>query len=289
MAHGIFVGLSTIDLVYKVDGFPAPNSKVAAHDQQVFVGGPATNAAIAFRHLGGSSTLVTGAGCHPLSELIRNELEQYSVRWIDLAPALNEVPAISSIAVNPAGERNVISANASRFGIPAAVVDERALGGASILLVDGHFMQAATVWAKAARARGIPVVFDGGSWKPGTEELLASVDFALCSADFLPPGCSTQEDVVRFLSDSGVPNIAITNGAEPIRFESPNAAGTLLIPPIEVLDTMGAGDIFHGAFCHYLSARHPFQQALAQAAAVATHSCRFRGTREWMNHAISLV
>jgi len=286
MAHGIFVGLSTIDLVYSVDEFPAPNSKVAAHDQQIFVGGPATNAAIAFHHLGGQSTLVAAVGCHPLSSLIRNELNQYSLRWIDLAPALNEIPAISSIAVNRAGERNVISANASRFGLPAAVVDQSALGDASVLLVDGHCIQACTAWAKAARARGIPVVFDGGSWKAGTEELLKSVDFALCSADFRPPGCSIQEDVVRFLTGSGVSHIAITNGAAPIRFVSPAAAGMLPIPPIEVVDTMGAGDIFHGAFCYSLSAQHSFQQALAQAATVAAHSCRFRGTREWMNHPI---
>ena len=67
MAHGIFVGLSTIDVVYHVDGFPTANSKVVAQSQDVFVGGPATNAAIAFAHLGGSPSLVTAAGRNALA------------------------------------------------------------------------------------------------------------------------------------------------------------------------------------------------------------------------------
>ena len=68
MAQGIFVGLSTIDVVYRVNRFPTPNSKVAAQSQDVFVGGPATNAAIAFAHLGGKPALVTAAGRHALAD-----------------------------------------------------------------------------------------------------------------------------------------------------------------------------------------------------------------------------
>src|SRR5208282_3074239 len=99
MTQGIFVGLSTIDIVYHVDEFPAPNAKVAAHSQSIFVGGPATNAAIAFAHFGGQATLVSAVGRHPLVQAIRQELERYSVQLIDLNPDFDDVPVISSAAV----------------------------------------------------------------------------------------------------------------------------------------------------------------------------------------------
>jgi len=284
MTRGIFVGLSTIDIVYNVDEFPAPNAKVAARSQNTFVGGPATNAAIAFAHFGGQAALVTAIGRHSMAQTVRRELERYSVQLIDLNPDLDDVPVISSVAVDSAGRRNVVSANAARFVTPVAEVDRKLCERASIILVDGHFMQACQAWASAAQANGVPVVLDGGSWKDGTEELLKSVQTAICSADFLPPGCTLKDDVMQFLIDRRVANVAITDGADPVHFASGQSSGTLRVPEVEAVDTMGAGDIFHGAYCHFASTGAGFVEALAEAAKVAAESCRFAGTREWMKH-----
>ena len=76
--QGIFVGLATIDIVYGVDEFPEANTKIEARSQEVFVGGPATNAAIAFAHFGGQATLVTAVGRNVLAAVIREELESTS-------------------------------------------------------------------------------------------------------------------------------------------------------------------------------------------------------------------
>lgn len=282
MAEGIFVGLATMDIVYVVDEFPRANSKVAARSQDVFSGGPATNASIAFAHFGGGATLVTAVGRHALGGSIKAELEQYSIHLIDLNPEFAEPPAISSISVNKLGERNVVSANAVRINAPDARVDEAALAHAAVVLVDGHHMQACQAWAIAAHARGVRVVLDGGSWKEGSAELLRFADTAICSNDFRPPGCATEDDVIRYLSACGVRNIAITRGANPIRFQSSAASGLVPVPQIEPVDTMGAGDIFHGAYCHYACAGLGFAEALEEAAKVASESCRSRGTREWM-------
>ncbi|MGA2170767.1 MAG: PfkB family carbohydrate kinase [Terracidiphilus sp.] len=282
MTKGIFVGLATVDVVYGVDEFPSANSKVAARSQDVFVGGPATNASIAFGHLGGRPTLVTVVGRHALAGVIMEEFERYSIRLIDLNPGFDKAPVISSISVNGSGERNIISANATRVNALPAQVDEAVLEDCSVVLVDGHYMQACQVWSRAARARGIRVVLDGGSWKDGTLELLKSVDTAICSADFMPPGCLTEADVLQYLKDCGVTNIAITKGAEPVRFVSDATSGIVPVPQVKLVDTMGAGDIFHGAFCYYASIGRGFVEALRQAARVATESCRFHGTRAWM-------
>jgi sugar/nucleoside kinase (ribokinase family) len=285
VARGIFVGLSTIDILYNVDQFPSPNSKVVARSQDVLVGGPATNASITFRHLGGKSTLVTVVGCHALASVIQQELEGYSVQLIDLNPNFEKVPVVSSISVKADGERNIVSTNAARVNAPSMNVPDHMLGDGSVLLVDGHYMSACQAWAKAARARGIVVVFDGGSWKSGTDELLKNVDVVICSADFLPPGCVTESEVIQYLSSYRIANIAITNGAEPVRFVSHGRSGTVQVPQVDVVDTMGAGDIYHGAFCHYYSLGRGFVDALSEAAKIAAESCRFSGTRGWMKEA----
>jgi len=283
MTQAVFVGLSTIDIVYGVDKFPAANTKVSARSQEVFVGGPATNASIAFAHLGGKASLVTAAGRHPLATMVRDELQTRSIRLIDLNPKFDEVPVISSVAVDLKGQRNVVSANASRVPTPSAEVDQNLCRQARVVMVDGHYMEACRAWAQAATANQVLVVFDGGSWKEGAAELLKSVHTAICSADFLPPGCKSRTDVIEFLKTSGVTSIAITDGADPIQFSSGATSGTLRVPAVDVVDTMGAGDVFHGAYCYFASIGRGFVEALAEAAAIASESCRFAGPREWMN------
>jgi len=284
MPSVLFIGLSTIDVVYVVDEFPAANTKVAARSQSVFAGGPAANAAIACAHLGSNSGLVTVVGRNALANVIREELEKYSVQLIDLNPDFEDAPVISFVTVDKAGNRNVVSANATRVVAPPARVDPEICRQARIVMVDGHYMQACQAWAAAARACGTPVVLDGGSWKDGTEELLKSVHTAICSADFMPSGCSSRNEVIQFLKNSGVTNIAITNSSAPIEFLFGQSSGSIRVPEVDVVDTMGAGDILHGAYCHFAAMKRDFVDSLTQAARIASESCRYAGTREWMKH-----
>ncbi|MDR3792962.1 MAG: PfkB family carbohydrate kinase [Terracidiphilus sp.] len=280
--RGLFVGLATIDLVYDVEEFPAANTKIEAKSQQVYVGGPATNAAIAFARLGGEATLVAAVGRHALAGVVRAELDRYGVRLVDLKQEFEGVPAISTVAVDHKGRRTVVSANAARIGASVAEPDVELCAWARVVEVDGHQMQACQRWAAAARAQGAHVVMDGGSWKRGTEELLRHVDTAICSADFRPPECAHEDETIAFLAARGVGQIAITHGDEPVRWARGAEAGLIETPRVEAVDTMGAGDIFHGAFCAAWARGIDFREALAEAARVASHSCRFHGTREWM-------
>jgi len=280
---GIFVGLSTIDIIYTVSEHPVANGKIAAQSQQILVGGPATNAAITFAFLGGTTTLVSPAGRNPLAAMIKEECVQFGIELIDLVPDSAEAPPISSVWVDAEGLRSVVSANTSGRTIPVAVVDRARVAGATIMMVDGHAMQACQVGAEAAKAAGVTVIFDGGSWKLGTEVLLKSVDVAICSADFLPPGCSVESDVVEYLVAAGAQEIAITHGAGPIHYVSKSDLGVIEVPAVEAVDTTGAGDIFHGAFCFYHATGCAFDEALRKAANIASESCRYWGTRRWMN------
>lgn len=289
MADVIFVGLSTIDVIYSVDKFPKANEKVAARSQDVFVGGPSTNASIAYAHLGGKAALVTAVGKHPLAAMVREETSRYGIQLIDLNAQFADLPAISSVMVNRSGQRNVVSANAIRVHTPETVVDHHVLSNARMVMVDGHHMEACKVWAAEARVLGKPVVFDGGSWKDGTDLLLKSVTTAICSADFLPPGSKNSQQAVEYLRAHGVANVAVTHGGEPIEFVSGMTEGTLRVPQVEVTDTTGAGDVLHGAYCYYATLGHGFVEALSEAAEIAAESCRHQGTRDWMNRVPALA
>lgn len=282
MVNGVFVGLITIDLIYTVDKVPAPNAKIVARSQQVFAGGPATNAAITFRHLGGDPVLVAALGRHPLASIAQEELAHYAVELVDLAQHSGMVPPLSSVYVDRQGRRSVVSVNSTQTDIPSVSLNHSILDRADILLVDGHAMTACQSWAHAAHARGIPVVLDGGSWKPDTDQLLKHVDAIICSANFLPPGCVNPDEVIRCLRRSGVHRIAITNGGHPVHFVCDSEEGMIDVPHVEVVDTTGAGDVFHGAFCYFAVTGHSFVEALRRAANVAADSCRFHGTRQWM-------
>jgi len=281
---GTFVGLSTVDVIYGVREGPTRNQKVAARSQLILVGGPATNAAVTFAHLGGSATVVSSVGHHPLSHTIKDEFRQFDIAHLDLTPESDEAPPISSVWVDDEGNRSVVSANTAGRLISPVRIDPAALDNVSVLMVDGHAMQACQLWARAAKSAGVPVVLDAGSWKPGTDLLLGSVDIAICSADFLPPGCSTGEDVTSYLLAAGVAKFAITRGTNPIRFVSDTGTGTVDVPQIAAVDTAGAGDIFHGAFCFFYANGRGFEGALKAAAIIASESCCYPGTRQWMKH-----
>jgi sugar/nucleoside kinase (ribokinase family) len=110
-----------------------------------------------------------------------------------------------------------------------------------------------------------------------------------CSADFRPPGTAGPDDTSTFLRDHGVAWVAVTRGAGSVRWWAPGAAGEVPVPAVPVVDTLGAGDVFHGALTYGLAsiAGHQleatrFAGLLGNAARVASTACASFGTRAWM-------
>lgn len=283
--NGLFVGLITLDLIYQVLRYPHQNQKTVATDYIITAGGPATNAAITFQYLNhqAQTKLLGVLGNHPMTQLIRADLDQQGVHLIDLDPSQVEPPTVSSIIVTEAtGDRAVVSINATRTQILPEVIPETILAGIDIVLIDGHQMLVGAEIAKQAKQQGIPVVMDGGSWKPECDLLLPFVDYAICSANFYPPGCQTHEAIFDYLATFNIPHIAITQGDKPILYRSKNHAGMIEVHQINPVDTLGAGDIFHGAFCHAIL-QYNWIEALTFSAQIATQACQQFGTRLWMN------
>ncbi|MGB3760449.1 MAG: sugar kinase, partial [Rivularia sp. (in: cyanobacteria)] len=279
----LFVGLVTLDLIYLAESPPKNNQKLVAEDYIVAAGGPVTNAAVTFSYLGNKALISGVVGCHPMTQLIKSDLANYQVKIIDYYPTTENPPPVSSIIVTKAtGERAVISINAVKTQVDSQAISPD-LRDIDIVLIDGHQMKLGCAIAKLAKAENIPVVIDGGNWKPGFDRLLPFVDYAICSANFYPPDCHNSQEVFAYLNQMGIPHIAITHGEKPIQYLSKNEIKILNVPKIQPADTLGAGDIFHGAFCHYVL-QETFTTALEKAAKIAALSCESFGTRRWMEN-----
>jgi len=280
--RGLFVGMVTLDLVYLAAAPPTNNQKLVASDYTVSAGGPATNAAVAFSALGNQSTVLGVVGSHPITHLIRADLGDCGVAIADLAPHRTEPPPVSSIITTEStGERAVVSINASKSQMSPDRIPRDILQDVDVVLIDGHQMAVGAAIAQQAKAQNIPVVVDGGSWKSGFEQGLALTDYAICSANFYPPDCHHAAAVFAYLTALGVSQIAITYGGQPIQYSTTDEMGAIAVPSVNVVDTLGAGDIFHGAFCHFIL-QSSFKPALTEAAQVAARSCQCFGTRGWI-------
>ncbi|MEG5138313.1 MULTISPECIES: sugar kinase [unclassified Microcoleus] len=284
MKTGLFLGLATLDLIYLAEKPPGENQKVVAVDSTIVAGGPATNAAVAFSCLGNAAVLAGVLGTGAIAQLIRADLAEYDIRIVDLQPGRSHSPPVSSIIVTEqTGDRAVISINATKSQVDSQAINPDILTSVNIILFDGHQIPATQKIAQFAQSKNIPILLDGGSWKPGLAEILPFVKWAVCSDNFHPPDCNNSQQVFAYLSASGIPHIAITGGEKPIKYLSNGSFGSLEVPQIQAADTLGAGDIFHGAFCHYIL-QDNFTNALTAAAKIASDSCKTFGTRQWIKN-----
>lgn len=281
------VGLTTVDVVQRVRRRPGPDEKVTASRGDVHAGGPAAGAAVTAAALGASVRLVTALGHGPLRELAASDLRDRGVEVLD--HTREGALAVSSVwVVEGTGERSVVSRDAEGLRVDA---DEDALGRLladarrpAAVLVDGHHLALAVPIARAARARGVPVLLDAGSWKPGLEDLLPHVDLALASAVFRTPGAGDAEASVAALFAAGVGEVAVSAGAGPVLWWSVVGAAPreLAVPQVRAVDTLGAGDALHGGVLVGLARGEGTEAALRRGIAVASHRVAHVGNRSWL-------
>lgn len=278
--RALFLGGHTFDMVYRLDALPVENAKAKAGRVYTAAGGPALNAAITAAILAPSRDVrivFAGAlGQGPLTQAVRTEAERHGVIVHRLGSRDDDAPC-ASIALTPGGMRTIWSP-------PQAETPEGALDdlpdpqGFDVLLVDGQLPEAAVTAARAFKEAGKPVVLDAGSWKLGMEALtgLAS-DIIASSAFVFPKGGDALERALA----AGAQAAAVTADGAAIRWRTIDGReGAVTPPPADALDTLAAGDIFHGAYVWFrYGAGLSFDQALDQAARVASSSVAHYGPR----------
>jgi sugar/nucleoside kinase (ribokinase family) len=287
-AGALVCGLSTVDVVHVVDAVPGPDEKVVARTTTVSAGGPGLNAALTASLLGVGTRLVSAVGSGPLAAVVARDYASCGVALVDLAPPGFEPPVSSVLVTRSTGERAVVSRNA------VGTVDyldhsprrvDQWFDDVAAVLVDGHHLPVAVGVAQEARRREVPVILDGGSWKPGLEDLLALVDVAVVSAAFAVPGGGGRHgDGLTAVLDLGPWWAARTTGPEPVRWAGRDgASGEVPVPDVDVVDTLGAGDVLHGALLAEVAREETgdLPGALERAVEVAARSVAHPGVRGW--------
>jgi len=280
-AHVLFAGRTTVDAVYRLDRFPEEDSKVFARAFRVAPGGPACKAAITHAMLGGRASLVSAVGGGPWAAFVRAELDRRKVELIDLAKGMQYETPLSTVMVSAEGATRTI-VNPPLQNVPLNTPGPDwipSFGDApAVALSDGFYLAEVIPLLAACRDAGAGICLDGGSWKPRTDELAPLLKYAICSERFAAPGKTADPAAtVEWFAERGVPHVAVTQGQRPIIGLDRGRQFEIDIQQANVVDTLGAGDVLHGAFCFYSASGLGFEEALRRAAGVATRSCMGMG------------
>jgi len=249
------------------------------------VGGTATNAAIACACLGSKADLCTSVGKHILSDFILKDIAENHIRIIDPIATDSGKPVFESIITSQHnGDRTIISYHLINKLFVTSNLNFCS-NYYSMIMFDGFYPDLNLSVAIKARSEKIITLLDGGSWKSGMDELLSYIDITICSNDFQVPDGPDHEHVFSSLRRNGIREVAITRGEKSMLCLHDNLLLEINIPKIKVVDTLGAGNVFHGAYCHFYNLGIDLITSLSEAGRIASQSCKYFGTREWMDDA----
>ncbi len=276
-AKGLFVGLCGMDVVfYENQPLPPEDAKMKVNDVRVCIGGPAANAAITFSMLGGQSTVISYIGNSAVGKIVKQEMQDRNIRVIDLC-ADEDVKCVSGIYVNTdAATRTIFSGRNPIHQLQEISCVEKAVQDADFVLYDGHFSHIDSILLEAVRAQNKELVIDVGGWKDTFEQILRYDPLLICSAVFTHEG----KNGIEMMDVYGYRNAAITRGAKPVLYKTGDMrqAAEIPVPQVHAVDTLGAGDVYHGAFCYFRYCQgQSFAQALQSACQVAAASATVFG------------
>jgi sugar/nucleoside kinase (ribokinase family) len=275
-----------LDEVFRLDEFPRPDAKVEAAEFLAVGGGCAANAAVAIARLGGDASFAGPLGGPPGQEPISDRILAGLAReGVDCAGCvrLDGVPSgISAIFVNMRGERTIVTHRSRRLDAVTPLDPDKLAAGVDAVLADNRFPDFALPICRAALRRGIPVVLDADKpARPGAA-LFSACSHVVFSAESLRATMAT-DDLACALREFGQATnafLAVTDGANPVQWrDDTGAIRAMPVFAVTAVDTLAAGDVFHGAFTLALIEREDAVAAMRFAAAAAGVKCtRFGGS-----------
>ena len=278
MTHVFLAGMAVVDFVFSVDRLPDRAEKYRASDAHIVGGGCAANAAVAIARLGGKATLAACLGDDALGDLILSDLQREGVETKSIQRTQNGRSSFSSVFVDRSGERQIM--NFRGDGLAPHDVSSAQDFKADAVLVDTRWSEGALAALTRAKALSIPGVLDAEA--PIKMSLLNAAShiafsrqglLSLSDAKTLPQALT---EVTSELESWA----CVTDGRAGV-FDTDNGQ-IAHIPAFEVpiTDTLGAGDIWHGAFTLALGEGMDAPKAIEFANAAAALKCMQFGGRK---------
>lgn len=279
--HVICLGLSALDQVWRVDRlFAGQSEKIKAVGYGMLGGGMAANAAVAVAKLGASVAFWGRAGNDAAGHEMRSAFVTEGVDVENFRLFADGRSSVSGIIVDSSGERQIVNFR-GLYPEAADWLPLEAVARASSVLADPRWVEGAATLFREARARGIPTVLDGDmADAEAFERLLPLTDHAIFSEPALASFAGSAEDEsFAALARFGCHVIAVTRGEEGMSWHENGHVHRQAAYAVDVVDTTGAGDVFHGAYALAIGVGLNVRDAMAFSAAAAAMKCGHAGGR----------
>ena len=270
------VGHASYDLIFSVPEHPAEDEKVFADSFLACGGGPAANAAITVSRLGLKAAFAGYLGADLYGDKHLQEFVEENIATELIIRGDSPTP-LSSIIVKPDGKRTLINYKGETQPLPAEAIDFSQVSP-KVILMDGHEPNLSLELLKVAQQKSIPTVLDAGSLHKGTEQLMDKVDYLVGSEKFANQYAGDETNALTRLTKFSA-NVVITLGERGLIWQQGNEHGKLPTFPVNVIDTTGAGDAFHGAFAAAVALQMNWHDSLRYASAAGALCCTKTGAR----------
>ncbi|GFP35618.1 sulfofructose kinase [Candidatus Hakubella thermalkaliphila] len=276
------LGLCCMDYLFVVPRIPAPDEKMFCLDFRREGGGVVSTALVAASRLGSSTSFVGTVGDDENGRLIIEEFERYGVDIDCLQVKPNASSTFSFIMVDQkTAQRSIVTSPGCYKDVIMEEKEKKLLSSASYLHLDSYVIQVGIKAAQVARENSVQVSLDVGTLRPGVEDLLPLVDILITSELFARQliGKDDPERAAKKMLALGPRIVGITLGDRGCFFLTQQGAFWRPAYRVEVVDTTGAGDVFHGAFLHGLLRGWDLERVADFANAVAALKCTRLGGR----------
>jgi sugar/nucleoside kinase (ribokinase family) len=277
------IGMPVRDLMFRVRGVPARGSKENATHFDEICGGNALNAAIGIVRLGGRASVCGPIGDHreTSSRYIFEKLAHEGIDARHLVHMPGLVTPISTIMIDPTGERTIVTFRDPELWNVRLPHHEILLEDCAAILTESRCAEFCTDLCAEARRRGIPVIVDVDRAMSLREGLLTASSHLVFSSEPLQETAGVNDDgqALKKIAKLTPSFLAGTRGPQGTVWL--NERGELEETPafpVHTVDTLGAGDVFHGAFALAITEKQELREALRFASAAAALKCtRFGG------------
>ena len=279
-ARVLCLGVAVQDFVFSLPEMPSVAQKYRATDFTVIGGGCSANAAVAAARLGGKAFLVTRLGADRLGDSIVAELEEEGVDCTYAGRFEGCRSSLSAVMVDAAGERMLVNYRDPKLPVTTDWLPDFDDVRPGAVLADTRWPAGAEAVFAQARAGGVPTIVDAEPPTRVAEKALLAASHIAFSRDGLAEWAGT-EDIGHGLvvaAEETKAFVCVTDGANGVHFRSGDKTGWLPSFQVDVVDTLGAGDVWHGAFALALAEGRGEVDAMRFASATAALKCtRFGG------------
>ena len=265
----------------RVQSFPAPGTKVSASEFIITGGGCAANAAVAIARLGGRVVFAgpLGGTGDQVSNRIVSDL---AAEGVDVSGALRvdgATASVSLILLDAEGEKTIATRRGARLGDARPADAGKLVADVDAVLVDNRFPEFVTPVCRAAQARGIPIVIDLDQASKPDDPLLQLGTHVVSSAEALhgTTGLSDYGAGLQRLAEHLTGFLAVTDGPNGVYWRDNGTLRHLPAFKVKAIDSLGAGDAFHGGFTLALAEGRALGDAMRFASATAALKCTHFG------------